>query len=86
MLPITSDIRSGLIFFRRGFGNTLPLGTWSSLAVTEGNTDLRTRAIPSRHGAAVVSVAVPEVSRKPSGGSGASGDAPPPDVHRRAYS
>jgi L-ascorbate metabolism protein UlaG (beta-lactamase superfamily) len=60
-LPIVTTPEAAQELGRRGFGNTYPLETWSSLTVSKGDVRLRLTAMPGRHGPPLSDWVLPEV-------------------------
>jgi len=60
-VPIVTTSHAAKELAERGFGNTHPLDTWSSLEVVKREARLRITALPARHGPGVVDFALPDV-------------------------
>lgn len=60
-LPIATTQEAAEELESRGFGNTHPLGTWSSLTLNKGDVSLRATAMPGRHGPPLSELVLPEV-------------------------
>lgn len=60
-LPIVTTPEAARELGQRGFGNTYPLTTWSSLTVAKGEARLRVTATPGRHGPPLSDWVLPEV-------------------------
>jgi L-ascorbate metabolism protein UlaG (beta-lactamase superfamily) len=60
-LPIVTTGEAAKELGQRGFGNTYPLDTWSSIAVARGDARLRIAAAPGRHGPPLADLVLPEV-------------------------
>ena len=60
-LPIVTTPESAKELGERGFANTYPLETWSSLTVAKGEAQLRMTATPGRHGPPLSNLVLPDV-------------------------
>lgn len=60
-LPIVTTPEAAKEVGQRGFGNTYPLSTWSSLTVAKGDVRLRITSMPGRHGPPLSDLVLPEV-------------------------
>ena len=60
-LPIVTTPEAAKELGQRGFGNTYPLDTWSSLKVNKGDISLRITSMPGRHGPPLSDLVLPEV-------------------------
>ena len=60
-LPIVTTPEAAKELGQRGFGNTYPLDTWSSLTVGKGDVSLRITSMPGRHGPPLADLVLPEV-------------------------
>lgn len=60
-LAIVTTPHAAQELHKRGFGNLLPLETWSNVTFAKGNMHLRLTSMPGRHGPPVVEFALPDV-------------------------
>jgi L-ascorbate metabolism protein UlaG (beta-lactamase superfamily) len=60
-LPIVTTPEAAKELGQRGFANTYPLDTWSSLPVRKGGVCLRITSMPGRHGPPLLDLVLPEV-------------------------
>jgi L-ascorbate metabolism protein UlaG (beta-lactamase superfamily) len=60
-LPIVTTPQAAKALASRGFHNTYPLPTWTSLMVTKGEVNLRITSMPGRHGPLLADLVLPEV-------------------------
>ena len=79
-LPIVTTPEAAKEVGQRGFGNTYPLGTWSSLTVGKGDVRLRITSMPGRHGPPLSDLVLPEVM-----GSILEFQSPPEAIRFRIY-
>jgi L-ascorbate metabolism protein UlaG (beta-lactamase superfamily) len=60
-LPIVTTNEAAKELRERGFANTYPLDTWSSLAFGKGEVRLRISSMPGQHGPVLADLLLPEV-------------------------
>lgn len=60
-LPVVTTNEAAKELRERGFANTHPLETWSSLTIAKGEVRLRISSMPGQHGPVVADLFLPEV-------------------------
>jgi L-ascorbate metabolism protein UlaG (beta-lactamase superfamily) len=60
-LPIVTTNEAAKELRERGFGNTHPLDTWSSLIIGKGDVYLKISSMPGQHGPVLADLLLPEV-------------------------
>jgi L-ascorbate metabolism protein UlaG (beta-lactamase superfamily) len=60
-LPVVTTREAATALLRRGFRQSKPLDTWSSVSVEKGEARLRITALPGRHGPPLASLVLPDV-------------------------
>jgi L-ascorbate metabolism protein UlaG (beta-lactamase superfamily) len=60
-LPIVTTNEAAKELRERGFANTHPLETWSSLTIAKGEVRLRISYVPGQHGPVIADLLLPEV-------------------------
>lgn len=60
-LPIVTTNEAAKELRERGFANTHPLETWSSLTIAKGEVRLRISSMPGQHGPVIADLLLPEV-------------------------
>jgi L-ascorbate metabolism protein UlaG (beta-lactamase superfamily) len=60
-LPVVTTAEAAKELGKRGFHNTRPLATWSTLDVRKGDVHLRIASMPGRHGPPLSELVLPEV-------------------------